>query len=217
MAFMDTLVNAFVGSAQSKYTAIAILVAIAAVGLTVLFSKEKVPFGQKLVIVVLMFLLSLPAMLYALFQMTCLVTGAGGPGVKGKTWWCGVYAWVIAALVILYSVMVVVVSLLSLTADKETVAAETFYTKQNLYDTFAADEMSEEDKKKVEGGVSADEIMMMEEERPSEAFKVQTEMPAPVEAVPPMVSPMMGVDMVAPLVEKFTSCGAPLSPAPQMM
>jgi hypothetical protein len=219
------IVDIFIGSTQSKYAAIAVLVSIAAVGLTVLFSKEKVPFGQKLVIVLLMFLLSLPALLYALFQITCLVTGAGGPGVKGKTWWCGAWAWFISALIIIYSVIVVVMALLSLGADGEMSAVEQFYSQKDLYDTFAASEMDDSEEKKIKaaslgsgvggamdttvlaplpGDVNGEEVTGN-----PEAFRLQgpqTEMAAPVE--------QSAGELVSATIEKFTSCGAPLGGGP---
>lgn len=201
MAIMDI----FVGSAQSKYAGMAIIVSLLAVALVILFSKEKVPFGEKIVIVLLMFLMSLPAILYALFQITCLVTGSGGPGIKGKTWWCGLYAWFITAIVFVYAVMIVVMSILALTGKAEATKVEQFYAQKDVYDAFAADEM----KKEEEGGAV-----------PSQPVVDETAIVAPGSPVP-----VVGVEGfegetgaepekkeeegVAPTVEGFTTCGAP--------
>lgn len=206
MAFVDI----FVGSTQSRYAAVAIFVAIAVVCLTVLFSKEKIPFGQKLLIAVLLFLLSLPTVLYALFQMTCLVTGAGGSGLSGKTWWCGAFAWFLTVMIVLYAFLVVVMAVMSVNAERNMAAVESFYNKQAMYDSFAANEMGVEEEKKKEvsdalpgGGTVAE--MGTE----SETFAaIQTEVPAPVAGGD--LGVVGGFDVVAPMMEEFTSCGAPL-------
>lgn len=206
MAFLDI----FIGSTQSRYSAIAIFVAIVVVCLTVLFSKEKIPFGQKLLIAVLLFLLSLPTVLYALFQMTCLVTGSGGSGLSGKTWWCGAFAWFLTVLIVLYAFLVVVMAVMSVNAERNMAAVESFYNQQALYDTFAANEMGGEEQKKevtnaLPGGGTVAEMGNGE----SENFAaIQSEVPAPVAGGD--LGVVGGFDVVAPMVEQFTSCGAPL-------
>ena len=51
----------------------------------------------------------------SLFQITCLVTGAG---FKNQRWWCSLYAWIVSALMILYAVMLIVAAILTLTATE---------------------------------------------------------------------------------------------------
>jgi hypothetical protein len=128
------LVDAFIGTTQSKYAAVAILIAMFAASLTVIFSKEKVPIGQKFTIVLLLFVITIPAILYTLFQMTCLVTGAG---TNGETWWCGIYAWFLVILTIIYAFIVVVMAIMSIVAETNIKKTESFYSKMQLYDTFA--------------------------------------------------------------------------------
>jgi len=184
-------VDIFVGSEQSKYAAMAIIIALVAIAFTILFSKEKIPLQQKLIFVVVMFLLSLPAMLYSLFQITCLVTGTG---FRNNKWWCGAYAWFITLLIFVYAVVIVVMSIVSLTSDQEAKKVEQFYNQQQAYEAFADKEMFEEEK---------------EEEPPVNMVK----MPADGEVMPPppptedQMEPSMG-GAVEPVVEKFTSCGA---------
>lgn len=204
MAFLDI----FIGSTQSKYSAMAIFVALAVVCLTVLFSKEKIPFGQKLLMAVLLFLLSLPTIFYALFQMTCLVTGTS----SGKTWWCGAFAWALTVLIVLYAFLVVIMAILSVNAERNMAAVESFYNKQSMYDTFAAAEMEGEEEKKKEvtdalpGGGTVAEMGATE----SESFAaIQTEVPAPVAGGDMGVVGNFG-GVVAPMIEQFTSCGAPI-------
>lgn len=129
------MLNLFVGSAPSKYAAVAIFGAIAVVSITMLLGKEPVPLGQKLAMVLLVFLISLPGILLTLFQMTCIVTGAGfrGKGSPlGKRWWCSIYAWVISGLLILYSVFLIIAAITTLATGEKTMKdiavadAETF-------------------------------------------------------------------------------------------
>ena len=126
---MAGLSSVFVGVPQSKLAGLAILLAIVVVALSILFGKEPIPLTQTFVIILVMFLLALPAILLSLFQINCLVTGAG---LKNQRWWCGLYAWVISVMVVFYSVMLVVVGLLSYADDKKVIAEERFRTMQSF-------------------------------------------------------------------------------------
>lgn len=106
------LLDIFVGAPQSKYAAIAILVALGVVSLAMLFGKDEVPIGQKFLFVLLMLVIALPSVLLSLFQLTCLVTGAG---YKNQRWWCGAYAWIGTIFVMIYSAIVVVVGIIAMT------------------------------------------------------------------------------------------------------
>lgn len=106
------LLDIFVGAPQSKYAAIAILVAMSVVSLAMLFGKDEVPIGQKFLFVLLMLVIALPSVLLSLFQLTCLVTGAG---FKNQRWWCGAYAWIGTIFVIIYSAIVVIVGIIAMT------------------------------------------------------------------------------------------------------
>jgi uncharacterized membrane protein len=182
---MAGILSVFFGVPQSKYAGMAILVSLAAVALSVLFGKERVPFSQKLVVVLLLVLLSLPAILVTLFQLTCLVTGAG---FRNQRWWCSGYAWLISAVVILYSVLLVVMTVISFSADKQMQEIEKFYMTREGFQEMA-EEYFEEEK---EG----------EMEEPS---MVTPELPEPEVAFEEEVVP----NDVAASVETFTSCGAP--------
>lgn len=107
MAFVDI----FLGVPQSKYAGLAILLAISVVAFAILVGKEPIPMGQKFMFILIMFLVSLPGLLLTLFQLTCLVTGSG---LKNQRWWCSAYAWIGAALIILYSVILVGAGIMSL-------------------------------------------------------------------------------------------------------
>jgi uncharacterized membrane protein len=127
MAIMDV----FVGVPQSKYAGIAILMALVGVSIAILFGRDTLPLSQKFAFVILIFLVSLPSVLLTLFQLTCLVTG----DKKGDAWWCGWYSWLVSALLILYSVLVVTVAVLTLASGGkilDQITAENFEAANKL-------------------------------------------------------------------------------------
>ena len=130
----------FIGTPQSKYAGIAILVTLLMVALAIMVSKEKVPFVNKFVIAVILILVSLPGILFSLFQLTCIVTGAGS---KNQRWWCSAYAWFITILIVIYAVIVVILTVLSLLTDNDAKMVEQFYAQKDVYDTFAEGEMTD--------------------------------------------------------------------------
>jgi len=131
---MATLTSVFVGVPQSKLAGVAILVAVIVVALSILFGREPIPMTQKFVIVLVMFLLALPAILLSLFQINCLVTGAG---FTNQRWWCSLYAWVISIMVVFYCVMLVVVGMLSYADNQKVVAQEKFRNMQRFTNRMA--------------------------------------------------------------------------------
>ena len=112
---MPTLTSVFVGAPQSRYSALAILCAIAFVSLTILIGKEPIPLSQKFGFVLLIFLISLPSIAMSLFQLTCIVTGAG---FRNQRWWCSLYAWLVTAMIVFYAVVLIVAGVMTLTAPK---------------------------------------------------------------------------------------------------
>jgi len=120
---MTALSAAFIGVPQSRYAAIAILFAIVVVSLAIIFGKDAIPMSQKFGFVLLVALVSLPSLAMALFQMTCLVTGAG---LKNQRWWCSLYSWVLSAMMILYSVLLVISAIMSLSAGDVAARKESF-------------------------------------------------------------------------------------------
>lgn len=107
-----SFLNAFIGVPQSRYAAFAVLTAILVVSLTILFGNQAVPLSQKFAFIFMLFLVSLPGILLSLFQLTCIVVGAG---VKNQRPWCSIYAWIISILLIVYCALLIVLAVVSLT------------------------------------------------------------------------------------------------------
>ena len=124
MAFLDI----FVGAPQSKYTATAIIAAILVVSIAILFGKEDIPMGQKFSFILVVFLVSLPSIVLTLFQMTCLVTGSS------KHPWCGWYAWLISAMLIVYCVLIIAIAVISFASGAD-VRKELQLSQENFEDS----------------------------------------------------------------------------------
>jgi len=126
--------NIFVGVPQSKYAASAVMFAIIAVSISILFGKDEMPLGQKIGAIILLILVSLPGVLYSLFQLTCLVSGAG---VRNQRWWCSVYAWIISALLIVYSILLIAIAVLSVFTGSKVVKDISDYNVENFANSMA--------------------------------------------------------------------------------
>ena len=156
---MVSFVNAFIGTQQSKYAAVAIIIALVAISLSILLGADKISIGQKFIFVFIVLLMSLPSILYTLFQMSCLVTGASG---KSGNWWCGAFAWFLVAIVVIYTFLVVIVAIMSIINKKNMIETEEFYSNKEMYENAALEfikEEEEEEKKaeefnNVRGGAS---------------------------------------------------------------
>jgi len=132
MAFLDI----FVGAPQSKYTATAIIAAILVVSIAILFGKEDIPMGQKFSFILVVFLVSLPSIVLTLFQMTCLVTGSS------KHPWCGWYAWLISAMLIVYCVLIIAIAVISFASGTDVrkelqLSQENFENSKKIADAIA--------------------------------------------------------------------------------
>lgn len=144
---MAGLLDVFIGSTQSRWAAVALLVAVVAAGLYILVGKSKLSFSEKVVGIVVGVLLMLPYVLLNLFQLTCLVTGTGRGGEK---WWCGVFAWIISAFVILYAAFLTVAIVVAILTDGKVVALEQFYVEQDAANKVVKQMVAEKEVKKEE-------------------------------------------------------------------
>lgn len=100
----------FLGAPQSKFASMAIITGLVVISLAILLGKDAVPVSQKFLFIFLMVLVALPGILLTLFQLTCLVTGAG---FRNQRWWCSAFAWIGTIFIIIYAVALVVVGVFS--------------------------------------------------------------------------------------------------------
>lgn len=108
----------FLDSTPSIVAAVAIFTTIALFVVTIMVSGGSVSFGQKLGSSVLLFLVLLPSIGLSLFDITCLMRG-------GDETLCGFLGWVKALLIVLYTGLIAIMTVMIL-----------LYGKQLKYDGF---------------------------------------------------------------------------------
>tara|TARA_B110000003_G_scaffold245488_1_gene255312 strand:+ start:2138 stop:2797 length:660 start_codon:yes stop_codon:yes gene_type:complete len=96
------------GTPQSQYAAIAILIAMIAIILSVLFNENDLSLSERLMLIGSVILFSIPSIILGLFDLTCV---AGKTMENSLCWWWG---WVIAAIIIIICVIVVFSSISSM-------------------------------------------------------------------------------------------------------
>ena len=106
MGFFDI----FFGSTQSKFTAYAIMAAIIAICITIILTRTDMTMGNRLLLILFVILTLVPSIFLILFEITCMVTG----GNKNDRWWCWLYAWIVAAFIIIYCILIIIISFTSL-------------------------------------------------------------------------------------------------------
>ena len=100
------LVNAVIGSTQSKYAAIILSITVFLLCMSILFMESDYTLGKKLFAILLILLMLLPGLILTLVEITCIVTGAQ----NGKNWWCSLLAWVMAIFILIYCIMIIITS-----------------------------------------------------------------------------------------------------------
>jgi len=110
--FVDALNNIFFGTNQSKYAASAIFLTIALLCFYIIFSSSDIPVEQRIMVVFFLLLSSIPSVLFALFELTCLSAGSGNKSVKSN--WCGYLAWFITIVIVIYCILIMIAILMSM-------------------------------------------------------------------------------------------------------
>jgi hypothetical protein len=128
------LKSVFIGVPQSKYAGVAVLLALIAASVSILFGKYEMPLVQKIGAILLLVVVSIPGILFSLFQVTCITSGAGS---RNQRWWCSTYAWIISVLVILYSVLLVAVATMSVFSNSKVINDLTMHNVENFDDSMA--------------------------------------------------------------------------------
>jgi hypothetical protein len=105
----------FVGAPQSKYASIAMFTSIFVICLAILFTNTDISFGNRLIVVAIIFLMSLFPIALSLFELTCIATG----GKNTKPNLCFYWAWFVAILVIIYSFILIIVTISSMFTYKK--------------------------------------------------------------------------------------------------
>jgi hypothetical protein len=108
MEIIKNISKLLTGTPQSQYAAIAILIAMIAIILSVLFNENDLSLSERLMLIGSVILFSIPSIVLGLFDLTCV---AGKTMENSLCWWWG---WVIAAIIIIICVIVVFSSISSM-------------------------------------------------------------------------------------------------------
>lgn len=96
------------GTQQSQFAAVAIVVALLSIGLSILFNQTDLSVSERLGLIGTIVLFSLPSIIFALVDLTC---------ISGKTTensFCWFYGWIISLVIVVMCVIVVFSSLTSM-------------------------------------------------------------------------------------------------------
>lgn len=172
---MSSFLDLFIGSAQSKYASIAILSAIFIISMAILFNTGM-SFTDRMSGILFILYISVFPVALSLFELTCLVNGDSNNSYP----FCGIYAWIITVMLILYCVVIIFFVLSSMFLYKK--AMDKVDVDQ------AVNQVSKADAKQV-----AENMMNMESS--VESFEsapvdpVPTPVPTPVPAPAPAPEP----------------------------
>ena len=108
MNFSNTISKLLTGTPQSQYAATAILIAVIAIILSILFNENELTLGERFMLIGSVILFSVPSIVLGLFDLTCV---AGKTVENSLCWWWG---WVIAFIIIIICVIVVFASVSSM-------------------------------------------------------------------------------------------------------
>lgn len=105
---LKLLTQLLTGTPQSQFAAVAIIVALLSIGLSILFNQTDLSVSERLGLIGTIVLFSLPSIIFALIDLTC---------ISGKTTensFCWIYGWIISLVIIVMCVIVVFSSLTSM-------------------------------------------------------------------------------------------------------
>lgn len=105
----------FIGTPQSKYASVAMILAVLVICLAIIFTNTDVPVGNRIAVAVFVLLMSIFPIAISLFELTCIVTG----GRSDKYNLCGIFAWFVTILIVIYSFLLILVTLTSMFTYKQ--------------------------------------------------------------------------------------------------
>lgn len=109
------MIEYLIGSAQSRYAGIAIFFAILAICIAILFTNTDISIGNRIGVVIFIILMSIFPVMISLFELTCIVTGAGDKPYN----LCNMFAWFIAVIIIIYCFILIIMTITSMFTYKK--------------------------------------------------------------------------------------------------
>ena len=110
-----SVLDYFIGTAQSKYAAIAIFAAIIVLCIAILMTNTEITLSNRVAVVFFILIMSIFPVMIALFELTCIVTG----GKKSPWSPCNVFAWFVAIMIVVYCFILIIMTVMSMFSYKK--------------------------------------------------------------------------------------------------
>jgi uncharacterized membrane protein len=134
------------GTEQSRFAGLAILCAVMAIILSIIFNSTDISISQRIGMIVFFLLFSIIPISLALFELTCI------SALNGSSKYCGWYGWFITAFITIYCFIIVISALTSMLTYGEATKKVNEYKEQSKMspedaNQIAKDMMTNEDEK----------------------------------------------------------------------
>ena len=115
---MNSWLDYFIGSSQSRYAFFAIFGALVAICMAIVFTNSDISLVNRMIIVVFVMFVSIFPVGISLFELTCMVNGG-----KSKSGFnaCSTYAWIVTAMIIIYCFFLIIATVISMFTYKKAI------------------------------------------------------------------------------------------------
>jgi hypothetical protein len=126
----------FYSSQQARWTAIAIICAIIAICLSILFNNTELNVSERLAIISVIILFSVPAVLISLFELNCI------SNKNTKHNWCSYWGWFIFFIIAVQCILITISALMSMVTYNEATNKMMKYKDDNVVDKKEAEDVA---------------------------------------------------------------------------
>lgn len=128
----------FYSTQQARWTAIAVICAIIAICLSILFNNTELNVSERFALISVIVLFSIPAVLISLFELNCI----SSKNVKHN--WCGYWGWFIFFVITLQCTLIIISALMSMVTYNEATNKIMKYKEDNVVDKTEAEKVAKE-------------------------------------------------------------------------
>jgi len=129
--------NYFIGVPQAKYAALALLLTVFVVCVAVFANNTDIPFGSRVVAVIIIILIFLIPIALTSFELSCIVTG----GKNSSPNICHYYAWIISGIIMIYCFIIIITTVSSVFTYKQ--AIDKINVKEHFDQMYAGNNLSD--------------------------------------------------------------------------
>lgn len=133
---VPSLKDLFYSTQQARWTAIAVICAIIAICLSILFNNTELNVSERFALISVIVLFSIPAVLISLFELNCI----SGKNIKHN--WCGYWGWFIFFIIALQCTLIIISALMSMVTYNEATNKMMKYKEDNVVDKTEAEKVA---------------------------------------------------------------------------